>query len=78
MKSEYVWVGAEYRLLKESEKALIASGRKSLKTNGKSELVYIDSPDAGQGKGDNHANMYIPGRKRPTNYTAPKKKRRKK
>ena len=75
---EYVWVGTEYRLLTDQERALIKSGRKSLKTNGKSQLVYIDHPDHGYGKADNADNMYIPGRKGPTNYTKPKKKRKRK
>lgn len=69
---EYVWVGAEYRLLTDGEKARIKSGRKSLKTNGKSQLVYIDSPDS--------INMdtgeFKKSRSRGTHLT-PKKKKRK-
>jgi hypothetical protein len=80
---EYVWVGADYRLLKEAEKALIKRGRKSLKTNGDSQLVYIDHPDLmSVSYGDSNAQGQPFGRSKrkqrtkPTNYTPPKKKRK--
>jgi hypothetical protein len=68
------WVGNEYRELTPSEEALIKEGKKSLKTNGRSEYVFIDHPDSG--KGTNPADGYIK-RRRQTNFTPPKKKRKK-
>jgi hypothetical protein len=69
---EFVWVGTEYRLLTVAEKARIKTGRKSLKTNGKSQLVYIDSPDSI----DMDTGVYRKNRSRGSNFT-PKKKKRK-
>jgi hypothetical protein len=41
-----VWVGKEYRELNSCEKDLLNQGKKILKTNGKSEFVLIDNPQA--------------------------------
>jgi hypothetical protein len=67
------WVGSEYRELTDKEMYEISRGRKSLKTNGKSEYVYIDHPDLHTPEGVKTK----PRRKRGTNFTPPKKKRKK-
>jgi hypothetical protein len=61
------WVDGEYRQLTEREAYEINRGRKALKTNGKSEYVYIDAPERGK------TFQRISG----PNYTPPKKKRKK-
>lgn len=75
-KKPVAWVGLEYRELTNDEMAMIDRREKTLKTNGASEYVFIDHPDR---EGYNQSGYIIPKfrRRHPTNYTPPKKKRKK-
>lgn len=64
------WVGGTYRELHDHEIKLIDNDRKILKTNGKSEYVFIDNPERASSEGR------IIKRRKPTNITPKKKKRR--
>lgn len=64
------WVGGTYRELHDHEIILIYNDRKILKTNGKSEYVFIDNPERVSPEGRTIK------RRKPTNVTPKKKKRR--
>lgn len=66
-----VWVGGSYRELLPQEQKLIESGRKILKTNGKSEYVFVDNPERFSFESER-----IIKRRRQTNFTTKKKKRK--
>lgn len=68
---ELCWVGPDYRELTAEECALITKGKKILKTNGKSEKVYIDNPFQ-----ESYSGFQKKYRHKPTNITPKKKKRR--
>lgn len=66
------WVDGEFRELYDDELYKLAKGKKVLKTNGKSEYVYIDPPDRMSPEG-----VIQKFRRKNSNFTPPKKKRKK-
>jgi hypothetical protein len=68
-----VWVGKEFRELTPAEEHQIQTRRKILKTGGNGEYILVDHPDRielGNGR-------FKKVRNKRTNYTPPKKKRKK-
>jgi hypothetical protein len=63
----FAWVGSEYRELTDKEVHELMRRRKILKTNGKSQYVYIDNPEPSR-----RTQRLSQG----TNFTPPKKKRK--